>query len=497
MASINLIDSFQEFKEAENIDRPTLMKVLEDVFKTLLRKKHGTDEAFDVIVNDQTGDLEIFHRREIVEDGTVEDPLAQIALSDAILIEPDYAVGEEVYQPVDVYDFGRRAVLAAKQTLAARIGDLKKATLMAKYENRIGEIITGEVYQIWKKEALLLDDEDNEMLLPKTEQIPAAGEFFKKGEHVRAVIKAVEMRNNNPVIILSRTAPEFLAKLMELEVPEIMDGLITVKKAVRRPGERSKVAVESFDDRVDPVGACVGMKGSRIHGIVRELRNENIDIINWTANTELLITRSLTPSRVNRMEINTETMHARVWMEPDQVSLAIGKKGVNIELAQDLTGYRIDVYRDVVANATSGEYDIDLYEFSDEIEEWIIDEFRKIGCDTALAVLEMSVDDLVRRTDLERETIEDVQGILRAEFAGEEDGKEEKGDDTEKATSEATETAVPPAVKEAVEAAGEAVPEVSEDAPEADVAGEETATASGETPATEEAADETTEAPKA
>ncbi len=454
MASINLIDSFQEFKEAENIDRPTLMKVLEDVFKTLLRKKHGSDEAFDVIVNDQTGDLEIFHRREIVEDGAVEDPLAQIALTDAVKIEPDYAVGEEVYQPVDVYDFGRRAVLAAKQTLAARIGDLKKATLMAKYENRIGEIITGEVYQIWKKEALLLDDEDNEMLLPKTEQIPAQGEFFKKGEHVRAVIKSVEMRNNNPVIILSRTAPEFLAKLMELEVPEIMDGLITVKKAVRRPGERSKVAVESFDDRVDPVGACVGMKGSRIHGIVRELRNENIDIINWTANTELLIQRSLTPSRVNRMEVNADTKHARVWMEPDQVSLAIGKKGVNIELAQDLTGYRIDVYRDVVANATTGEYDIDLYEFADEIEEWIIDEFRKIGCDTALAVLEMSVEDLVRRTDLERETIEDVQAILKAEF------EEEKEEAAAPATAETTAAQI-------VETAPEATPDAEAPAGEA------------------------------
>jgi N utilization substance protein A len=424
MASINLIDSFQEFKEAENIDRPTLMKVLEDVFKTLLRKKHGSDESFDVIVNDQTGDLEIFHRREIVEDGMVEDPLAQIEYSDAIKIEPDYSVGEELYQPVDVYDFGRRAVLAAKQTLAARIGDLKKSALMKKYDDRVGEIITGEVYQIWKKEALLLDDEGNELILPKSEQIPAAGEFFKKGENVRAVIKAVEMRNNNPVIILSRTSPDFLAKLMELEVPEIMDGLIAVKKVVRRPGERAKVAVESYDDRVDPVGACVGMKGSRIHGIVRELRNENIDIINWTANLQLLIQRSLTPSKINRMDLNNDRKHARVWMEPDQVSLAIGKKGVNIELAQDLTGYRIDVYRDVVDDATGNEYDIDLAEFADEIEEWIIDEFRKIGCDTALSVLEMSVDDLVRRTDLEKETIEDVQGILRAEF--EDEGSEAK-----------------------------------------------------------------------
>lgn len=457
MASINLIDSFQEFKEAENIDRPTLMKVLEDVFKTLLRKKHGSDDNFDVIVNDQTGDLEIFHRREIVEDGMVEDPLAQVELSEAIQIEPDYDVGEELYQPVDVYDFGRRAVLAAKQTLAARIGDLKKATLMKKYEDRVGEIINGEVYQIWKKEALLLDDESNELILPKTEQIPAPGEFFKKGENIRAVIKTVEMRNNTPVIILSRTSPEFLAKLMELEVPEIMDGLITVKKAVRRPGERAKVAVESFDDRVDPVGACVGMKGSRIHGIVRELRNENIDIINWTANTQLLIQRALTPAKINRMEVNADKKSARVWMEPDQVSLAIGKKGVNIDLAQELTGYRIDVYRDVVANATSGEYDIDLMEFTDEIEEWIIDEFRKIGCDTALSVLEMSVEDLVRRTDLERETIEDVQQILRAEFEEDEAGEATETTATESTTPEAPaqpDTAEPdaPAADETTEA---------------------------------------------
>lgn len=454
MASINLIDSFQEFKEAENIDRPTLMKVLEDVFKTLLRKKHGSDDNFDVIVNDQTGDLEIFHRREIVEDGMVEDPLAQVELSEAIQIEPDYDVGEELYQPVDVYDFGRRAVLAAKQTLAARIGDLKKATLMKKYEDRVGEIINGEVYQIWKKEALLLDDESNELILPKTEQIPAPGEFFKKGENIRAVIKTVEMRNNTPVIILSRTSPEFLAKLMELEVPEIMDGLITVKKAVRRPGERAKVAVESFDDRVDPVGACVGMKGSRIHGIVRELRNENIDIINWTANTQLLIQRALTPAKINRMEVNADKKSARVWMEPDQVSLAIGKKGVNIDLAQELTGYRIDVYRDVVANATSGEYDIDLMEFTDEIEEWIIDEFRKIGCDTALSVLEMSVEDLVRRTDLERETIEDVQQILRAEFEEDEAGEATETESTAPEAPAQPDTAEPdaPAADETTEA---------------------------------------------
>lgn len=412
MASINLIDSFQEFKEAENIDRPTLMKVIEDVFKTLLRKKYGTDENFDVIVNDQTGDLEIFRRREIVEDGMSEDDNLQIEYSEAIKIEPDYSVGEEVYEEMNVTDFGRRAILAAKQTLAARIGDLKKNNLLKKYADRIGEITSAEVYQIWKKEILLLDDEGNEVILPKSEQIPT--DFFKKGEAVRAVVKKVEMRNNAPVIILSRTHPSFLEKLLEIEVPEIMDGLIVIKKIVREPGERAKVAVESYDDRIDPVGACVGMKGSRIHGIVRELRNENIDIINYTANIQLLIQRSLTPARISRMEIDGEGLHADVYLEPDQVSLAIGKKGVNIKLAQELTGYSIDVYRD--SQEETGEYDIDLDEFSDEIDAWVIEEFKKIGCDTALSVLGLSVEELVRRTDLEEETVRDVQKILQSEF---------------------------------------------------------------------------------
>ena len=415
MASINLIDSFQEFKDAENIDRPTLMKVIEDVFKTLLRKKYTSDENFDVIVNDQTGDLEIFRRREIVEDEMIEDENLQIPLSEAIKIEPDYNVGEEVYEEVDVFEFGRRAILAAKQTLAARIGDLKKNNLLKKYSDRIGEIINGEVYQIWKKEILLLDDEGNELIMPKSEQIP--NDFFKKGEAVRAVVKKVEMRNNTPVIILSRTHPSFLEKLMEIEVPEIMDGLIVIKKIVREPGERAKVAVESYDDRIDPVGACVGMKGSRIHGIVRELRNENIDIINYTANQQLIIQRSLTPARINRIELNTEENHANVYLEPDQVSLAIGKKGVNIKLAQELTGFTIDVYRDVQDEEVG--YDIDLEEFSDEIEGWIIEEFKKVGCDTALSVIELSVEELVRRTDLEEETVRDVQRILQAEFESE------------------------------------------------------------------------------
>src|ERR1700744_4939336 len=414
MASINLIDSFQEFKDAENIDRPTLMKVLEDVFKTLLRKKYVSDENFDVIVNDQTGDLEIFRRREIVEGELVEDENVQIPYSEAILIEPDYNVGEGVYEEVNVTDLVRRAILAAKQTLAARIGDLKKNHLLKKYAERVGDIISGEVYQIWKKEILLLDDEGNELIMPKAEQIPT--DFFKKGESIRAVVKKVEMRNNSPIIILSRTHPSFLEKLLEIEVPEIMDGLIVGKKIVREPGERAKVAVESYDDRIGPVGACVGMKGSRIHGIVRELRNENIDIINYTANLQLLIQRSLTPARINRMELNNTDHHADVYLEPDQVSLAIGKKGVNIKLAQELSGYTIDVYRDVQEEVA---YDIDLDEFADEIESWIIDEFKRIGCDTALSVLDLSIEELVRRTDLEEETVKEVQRILKAEFSNE------------------------------------------------------------------------------
>jgi len=417
MASINLIESFQDFKEAENIDRPTLMKVLEDVFKTLIRKKYGSDDNFDVIVNDQTGDLEIFRRREIVEDGTVEDSLTQVQYSDAIKVEPDYDVGEELYEEVDVLDFGRRAILAAKQTLAARISDLKKNSLLQKYADRVGEIITGEVYQIWRKELMLLDDDGNELLLPKSEQIP--GDFFKKGEPIRAVVKKVEMRNNTPAIILSRTHPSFLEKLLEIEVPEIADGLIVIRKIVREPGERAKVAVESYDDRIDPVGACVGMKGSRIHGIVRELNNENIDIINYTNNIQLLIQRTLTPAKVNRLDTNAETSHVDVYMDPDQVSLAIGKKGVNIKLAQTLTGYSIDVFRDIKESA---DYDIDLEEFSDEIDQWVIEEFKKVGCDTALSVLDLSVEELVRRTDLEEETVRDVRRILEAEF--EEDSNE-------------------------------------------------------------------------
>lgn len=412
MASINLIEAFQEFKDAENIDRPTLMRVVEDVFKTLLRKKYGADDNFDVIVNAEKGDLEIFRRRTIVEDGDIYNTNEEIEYSEAIKIEPDYQVGEELYEEVNLYDFGRRAILAAKQTLASRISDLKKNLLAKKYEDRIGEIISAEVYQVWKKEILLLDEEGNELILPKSEQIPQ--DYFKKGENIRAVVKKVDMRNNTPVIILSRTAPEFLAKLLEIEVPEIFDGLIVIKKIVREPGERAKVAVESYDDRIDPVGACVGMKGSRIHGIVRELKNENIDVINWTNNIQLLIQRSLTPARITNMELDQEGKHASVYLKPDQVSLAIGRRGVNIKLACELTGYDIDVYRD--NEGQEEEFDIDLEEFSDEIETWVIDELKRVGCDTARSVLDLTPEELERRTDLERVTIDEVRKVLQAEF---------------------------------------------------------------------------------
>lgn len=411
MASINLIDSFAEFKDAENIDRPTLIKVIEDVFKTLIRKKYYHDDNFDVIVNDQTGDLEIFQRREVVADADIMNDDTQIELSEAKKMDDSYEVGDEVYQELTMETFGRRAILAAKQTLASRISDLKKNILLEKYKEREGEIIHGEVYQVWKKEIMLLDDEGNELILPKSEQIPT--DYFKKGESVRAVVKKVELRGSNAVIILSRTSPVFLAKLLELEVPEIFDGLISIKKIVREPGERAKVAVESYDDRIDPVGACVGMKGSRIHGIVRELRNENIDIINYTKNIQLLLQRALTPAKITSMNINEEEKYVEVFMKADQVSLAIGKRGVNIKLAQELTEYNIDVFRD---DLEEGEFDIDLDEFTDEIDAWVIDEFKKIGCDTARSILNLTDDELIRRTDLEAETIQEVKGILQQEF---------------------------------------------------------------------------------
>lgn len=410
MENINLIDSFQEFKEGKNIDRATLMRILEDVFRSMLIKKYGTDANFDIIVNPDKGDLEVWRNREIVEDGAVEDPNQQIAYSEAIKIEPDFEVGEEVSEEFKLIEFGRRAILSIKQNLMAKLGELEKGSIYETYKEKLGEIVTGEVYQVWKKEILILDDEGNELILPKTEQIPS--DYFKKGDNLRAVVVRVEIKNSNPLIILSRTSPKFLEKLFETEVPEIYDGLITIKNIVREPGERAKVAVESYDDRIDPVGACVGMKGSRIHGIVRELRNENIDVINYTSNIQLYISRALSPAKVTKVELDEETKSADVYLKPDQVSLAIGKGGHNIKLAGKLTGYEIDVYRESDNDAD----DVELTEFSDEIEAWIIDEFKAIGCDTARSVLELSDSDLLKRTDLEEETIIEVKKILRAEF---------------------------------------------------------------------------------
>jgi N utilization substance protein A len=387
-----------------------MQHVLEDVFRAMLKKKFNTDEHIDIVVNIDKGDVQIFLNKEIVDDGEVEDPNTEIAYSDAIKIEPDFEIGEEVTEEFKFADFGRRNVLALRQNLISRIMELEKDQLYNKYKERIGEIVTGEVYQVWKKEILIMDDDNNELILPKSEQIPS--DFFKKGESVRAVVAKVDMRNSTPVIILSRTAPEFLERLFELEVPEVFDGLITIKKIVREPGERAKVAVESYDDRIDPVGACVGMKGSRIHGIVRELRNENIDVINYTSNQQLLIQRSLSPAKITSMEILEDEKRVKVFLKPDQVSLAIGKGGNNIKLAGKLCGFEIDVYRDGEVDIE----DVDLEEFADEIDSWIIDELKAIGCDTAKSVLEISIDDLVSRTDLEKETIEEVFRILRAEF---------------------------------------------------------------------------------
>jgi len=410
MNSLELVDSFSEFKELKNIDKQTMQHVLEDVFRAMLKKKFNTDEHIDIVVNIDKGDVQIFLNKEIVDDGEVEDPNTEIAYSDAIKIEPDFEIGEEVTEEFKFADFGRRNVLALRQNLISRIMELEKDQLYNKYKERIGEIVTGEVYQVWKKEILIMDDDNNELILPKSEQIPS--DFFKKGESVRAVVAKVDMRNSTPVIILSRTAPEFLERLFELEVPEVFDGLITVKKIVREPGERAKVAVESYDDRIDPVGACVGMKGSRIHGIVRELRNENIDVINYTSNQQLLIQRALSPAKITSMEILEDEKRVKVYLKPDQVSLAIGKGGNNIKLAGKLCGFEIDVYRDGEVDIE----DVDLEEFADEIDSWIIDELKAIGCDTAKSVLEISVEDLVSRTDLEKETIEEVFRILKAEF---------------------------------------------------------------------------------
>ncbi len=410
METINLVESFSEFKEFKNIDRSTMMLILEDVFGSMLEKKYGSSENFDIIVNIDKGDLEVWRNRVIVEDGEVEDENSQIAYSDAIKIEPDFEIGEDVSEPVRMSDFGRREILAIRQNLASKILELEKDSIYKKYQAAIGDLVTAEVYQIWKKEILALDDEDIELILPKSEQIPS--DFYRKGDTMRAVVSRVEIKNNNVMIILSRTSPVFLERLFEQEVPEVYDGLITIKKIVRVPGERAKVAVESYDDRVDPVGACVGMKGSRIHGIVRELRNENIDVINYTTNTPLYIARALSPAKITSTKIDDENKRVEVYLKPDQVSLAIGKGGYNIKLAGTLTGYEIDVYRET---DIEGE-DVDLVEFSDEIEDWIIEELKKVGCDTAKSVLNLTVEDLVSRTDLEEETVRDVMRILKAEF---------------------------------------------------------------------------------
>jgi len=410
MNTIELIESFAEFKEFKNIDRVTMMNILEDIFRNMITKKYGSDENFDVIINPDKGDIEIWRNRIVVENGGVEDENNEIEYSAAIKIEPDFEVGEDVSEEVKLDDFGRRAILALRQNLVSRIHEMEKDSLYKLYKDRVGEIVTGEVYQIWKREMLILDDESNELILPKAEQIPS--DYFKKGDTVRAVVSKVDMRNNSPVIILSRTAPAFLERLFELEVPEIFDGLITIKNIVREPGERAKVAVESYDDRIDPVGACVGMKGSRIHGIVRELRNENIDVINFTNNNSLYIQRSLSPAKITSIELKDDDGRADVYLKPDQVSLAIGKGGHNIKLASKLTGYEIDVYRESEEDMD----DVDLEEFADEIEHWIIDGLKGIGCDTARSVLDLSKEELVSRTDLEEETIAEVLRVLRAEF---------------------------------------------------------------------------------
>jgi transcription termination/antitermination protein NusA len=409
MDHINLVETFSEFKEFKNIDRETMMRILEDVFKHMLEKRFGSSDNFKIIVNIDRGDLEIWRNRTIVDDGAVEDENTQIALSDAVKIEPDFEVGEDVSEEMKLLDFGRREILSIRQNLVAKIMEYEKDSIYRKYMEKVGEIITGEVYQVWKKEILILDDEGYELSLPKQEQIPS--DFYRKGDTIRAVVARVEMKNNTPAIVISRTSPVFLERLFESEVPEIYDGLITIKKIVRVPGERAKVAVESYDDRIDPVGACVGMKGSRIHGIVRELKNENIDVINFTNNSTLFIQRALSPAKISSIHLDETNKKAEVYMKPDQVSLAIGKGGYNIKLAGKLTGYEIDVYREDIDSE-----DVDIQEFSDEIDQWIIDELKAIGCDTAKSVLELEVKELVKRTDLEEETIKEVIRILKAEF---------------------------------------------------------------------------------
>ena len=409
--AISMVDTFSEFKELKNIDRTTMISVLEESFRNVLAKMFGTDENFDVIVNPDKGDFEIWRNREVVEDGQVSDPNLQISLSEAKKIDNDYEVGEEVTDEVIFEKFGRRAILNLRQTLASKILELQKDAIYNKYKYRIGQIVSAEVYQIWKKEMLLIDDEGNELLLPKTEQIPS--DFYRKGETARAVVARVDNKNNNPKIIISRTSEEFLKRLFELEVPEIHDGLITIRKVARIPGERAKIAVESYDDRIDPVGACVGVKGARIHGIVRELRNENIDVINYTANTSLFIQRSLSPAKISSIRLNEEEKKAEVFLKPEEVSLAIGKGGLNIKLACMLTGYTIDVYRDI---DETEEEDIYLDEFKDEIDGWVIEALKAIGCATAKSVLAMSREELIEKADLEENTVDEIINILKAEF---------------------------------------------------------------------------------
>ena len=408
MENLNLISNFAEFKELKNIDKATMIGVLEDVFRHALQKQFESDENFDVIINPEKGDLEIWRNREVVEDDAVENPNTQIAVSEVKAIDSSYEVGDEYTDQIKMNQFGRRAVLSLRQNLASRLLDLEKANLYEKYSEKVGEIIAGEVYQVWKREVLLLDDEENELILPKSEQIP--GDFYRKGDTIKAIVKSVELNNNQPRIILSRTANQFLERLFEQEVPEIYDGLITIKSIARIPGERAKVAVESYDDRIDPVGACVGMKGSRIYTIVKELRNENIDVVNYATNPQLMIQCSLNPAKISSITIDEERKTASVYLKPDQVSLAIGKGGLNIRLSKMLTGYDIDVYREIE------EEDVALTEFADEIDSWIIEALKAAGCDTAKSVLELPVEEIAQRADLEVEQAEKVIEILKAEF---------------------------------------------------------------------------------
>lgn len=408
----SMIDTFREFKETKNIDRTTLMSVLEESFRNVLAKIFGSDENFDVIVNPDKGDFEIYRNRKVVADGEVEDENKQISLSDAQKIEPDYEVGEDVSENVDFNKFGRRAILNLRQTLASKILELEHDSLYNKYKDRVGQVIAGEVYQIWKREVLLVDDKNNELILPKSEQIPA--DQYRKGETIRAVILRVDNENNNPKIILSRTSPTFLERLLEAEVPEINDGLIAIRRIARIPGERAKVAVESFDDRIDPVGACVGVRGNRVHGIVRELCNENIDVINYTANTKLFIQRALSPAKISSITIDEEKKKADVYLQPEEVSLAIGRSGMNIKLASMLTEYTIDVFREI--NDNEAEEDIYLDEFADEIDQWVIDAIKALGLDTAKQVLNAPREMLIEKADLEEETVDNLLNVLRAEF---------------------------------------------------------------------------------